>query len=74
MGRATLAISMDVIEELLHIPFGYSLVSASTKADDSRDVTFVVDSHEIPESPAGEQLKEGRLIITQVAGRIEVIE
>lgn len=72
MGRATLAISMDVIEELLHIPLGYALVSASTKADDAREVTFVVESHEIPESPVSEPLKKGRLIIMQVAGRIEV--
>lgn len=72
MGRATLTVSMDVIEELLHIPLGYSLVSASTKADDNRDVTFVVESHEIPESPVGDPLKQGRLIITQVTGRIEV--
>lgn len=72
MGRATLAISMDVIEELLHIPVGYSLVSASVEADDSRDLTFVVESHEIPESPVGGPLKKGRLILTQVTGRIEV--
>ena len=63
---------MDVIEELLHIPVGYSLVSASVEADGSRDVTFVVESPEIPESPAGEKLKRGRLIITQITGRIEV--
>lgn len=72
MGRATLSISMDVIEELLHIPVGYALISASTKADDSRDVTFVVESHEIPESPIDQPLKRGRLLLTRIAGRIEV--
>lgn len=72
MGRATLTISMDVIKELLHIPPGYALVSASTKADDDREVTFVVESYEIPESPIDQLPKRGRLILTQVTGRIEV--
>jgi len=69
MGRATLPVSMGVIEELLHLPIGYSLVSAFVEAEDSREVTFVVESHEIPESSP---LKKGRLIVTQVTGRIEV--
>jgi hypothetical protein len=72
MGRATLAISIHVIEELLHIPLNYSLVSAFVEAEYSREVTFVVESPEIPESPAGTPLKKGQLILTQAIGRIEV--
>lgn len=74
MGRAKLITTLDTIAEVLRIPNGYYLSSVIPDPIDNKLLTLIVESDQLPNTPAGAPLKEARLIHMQVSGRIEVIE